>query len=326
MAGQVQNIPLARLVPWDNGGKGQPRKHFDQAALEQLADSIRGAGFIGSIVVRPIAGRQGYFEILGGHRRTRAAELAGLREVPATVKDLSDQQARLFVLLDNLNREDFLPWEEGEGYRELEAGGMTRAEVAAQAGRTVPFVAARVRLAEDLCELARQDYLAGAYGVGVLDILAALPNRVLSPVRCPRCKVVLAEGTQDCSACGQDLRGEWEVPAGNPQEVAARACRGSSTEAAAEQIEQVKAAYGLAAAPVQTSLGFDDVQLSQEAIQARTELERRLEKIGRLDRWLEDHAAALREYTPDQRQAVAAQVAAAVRVLQNVAAAVGAGA
>lgn len=303
----VVRIPLERLVPWQNGGKGQPRKHFDPAALQELADSMMAGGFIGSIAVRPLAGRPGYFEILAGHRRTKAAALAHLSEVPATVQDLDDQNARLFVLQDNLHRADFLPWEEGAGYAELVAGGLAVAAVAGRVGKSPSFVAGRIGIHEGAGETARRLYLQKELTLQALELVAALPNRALAPVACPRCKVVLPEGSLTCSSCGGDLSQVWRCEAGNPQSAAALLCRGKVNGAVAEIVERVKENYGLGEAPVQTSLGFDDVQISEEAVRVRTVLERKLGEVSALSDFFLKHLPALQEYTADQRAAVAAQ-------------------
>lgn len=105
-------LPLERLVP----GPAQPRTHFDEASLADLAASIRRQGVLEPVLVR----KQGdQFEIIAGERRCRAAKLAGLAEVPAVVREFSDQQARVVALLENLQREDLNPVEETEAILEL---------------------------------------------------------------------------------------------------------------------------------------------------------------------------------------------------------------
>lgn len=314
VAAAVILIPLARLVEWDNGGKGQPRQHFDAEALQELADSIRAGGFIGAITVRRAPARPGYFEILGGHRRTRAARLANLEAIPATVADLDDNGARAFVLKDNLHRADFLPWEEGAGYVELLAGGESVAAVAGKVGKSSAFVAGRAKLAEGIGEAARLAYLEKTLGVEALLLLADLPNRDLSPVRCPVCHKVNAEGTESCQSCGADLRAEFVFPAGNPQAAAVRLCKGASLAVAAEKVERVKETYGLGAAPVQTSLGLDDLQVTQDAVAVKSALERKLGEVAALSDWVGRNLEALRQYTPDQRRAARAQLQAARKV------------
>jgi hypothetical protein len=283
---------------------------------------MRTGGFIGSITVRQHATRRDYYEILAGHRRTRAARLAHLAAVPCTVVDLDDQAARWFVLQDNLQRSDFLPWEEGEGYRELVESGFEVAQVAGKAGKSPSFVAGRIKLAENLGDLARQEYLQKSYGVEVLHLLAELPDRDLCPVACPRCNKVNAEGTVTCLSCSTDLSGEFVFPSGNPQSAAARLCRGAAAAVAAEKVARVKDSYGLGEAPVQTSLGFDDLQISQDAVAVKSALERKLAEVSNLQEWVLRHLEDLQEYTPGQRAAVRAQCAAAIRVFEQVAAAV----
>lgn len=322
-ARQVILIPLDRLLEWNNGGKGQPRKHFDEEALQDLADSMRAGGYRGApITVRQVAARPGYFEILGGHRRTRAARLAGLPAVPAVVDNMDDEAARWFVLQDNLQRADFLPWEEGAGYAELLAGGASVAAVAGKVGKSVPFVSGRVKLAEGTGAAARQAYLEKAFGVEVLQLLAELPDRDLSPVRCPRCHKVNAEGIESCQSCGADLTAEFVFPSGNPQAVAVRLCKGASAVVAAEKIDRVKETYGLGAAPVQTSLGLDDLQVTQDAVAVKSALERKLGEVAAVSDWVTRHLDDLKQYTPDQRRAVRAQLQAARRVFDFIESAV----
>jgi ParB/RepB/Spo0J family partition protein len=318
-AAAVILIPLARLVEWDNGGKGQPRKHFDPAALQELADSMRAGGYQGApITVRRAPARPGYFEILGGHRRTRAARLANLESIPAVVESFDDAAARRFVLQDNLLRADFLPWEEGVGYAELLAGGESVAAVAGKAGKSPAYVSGRVKLAEGLGEAARQAYLDKALGVEVLLMLADLADHDLSPVRCPRCHKVNAEGTEACRSCGADLRNEFVFPAGNPQAAAVKLCKGVGAAVAAEKVERVKETYGLGAAPVQTSLGLDDLQVTQDAVAVKSALERKLGEVAALSDWVSKNLGALKQYTPDQRRAARAQLQAARRVFDHI--------
>ena len=94
---------------------GQPRKHFDDAALADLADSIREHGIIQPLTVRKLA--LGYYQIIAGERRWRAARLAGLTQVPAIVIEADDRKAMELALIENLQREDLNPIEEAEGYK-----------------------------------------------------------------------------------------------------------------------------------------------------------------------------------------------------------------
>ena len=321
MPEQIRQLPLTQVLPWDNAGRGQPRKHFDPQALQDLADSIRTGGFIGSITVRPFPGRPGYFETLAGHRRTRAAALAGLVAIPATVQDLDDDAARWFVLQDNLQRSDFLPWEEGEGYAELVEAGSSVAAVAARVGKSPGYVAGRVAIHTGAGEKARRMFLRKDLTLQALELLAALPDRPMAPVQCPRCKVVAPEGSQVCPACIADLSQVWTCDSGNPQDVACDFLRGKQNGAVPEIIARVKESYGLGERPVQCSMGFDSVQISEEAIAVRTELERKLSDLAAAGDYFLKNADKLQEYTPDQRRAVGDQCEAAVKWLRYIQAA-----
>jgi len=107
------SLPLARLQP----GRYQPRTRMDEAALQELAASIRQHGLMQPIVVRPIG--EGRHEIIAGERRFRAARIAGLDEVPVIVREVSDQNALAMALIENIQREDLNPLEEAQAIRRL---------------------------------------------------------------------------------------------------------------------------------------------------------------------------------------------------------------
>ena len=120
---------------------GQPRKHFD----DDLADSIREHGIIQPLTVRKLA--SGYYQIIAGERRWRAARLAGLTQVPAIVIEADDRKAMELALIENLQREDLNPIEEAEGYKTLiETYHMTQEDAAATVGKSRPAVANAMRL------------------------------------------------------------------------------------------------------------------------------------------------------------------------------------
>jgi ParB family chromosome partitioning protein len=107
----------------------QPRRHFDEAALSELADSIAARGVIQPVIVRPLAG--GRYQLVAGERRWRAAQRAQLHEIPALVRDLSDRDVMALALIENLQREDLNPVEEARAYHRLaEQEGLTQAEIA----------------------------------------------------------------------------------------------------------------------------------------------------------------------------------------------------
>ena len=107
----------------------QPRKQFDPEALSDLADSIRQHGIIQPLTVRKL--QSGYYQIIAGERRWRAARMAGLTQVPVVVIEADDRKAMELAMIENLQREDLNPMEEAEGYRVLmEQYGMTQEETA----------------------------------------------------------------------------------------------------------------------------------------------------------------------------------------------------
>ncbi|WP_322202334.1 ParB/RepB/Spo0J family partition protein [Acutalibacter intestini] len=125
--------------------RDQPRKEFDPAALSELAESIAQHGVLQPILLRPMV--SGGYRIVAGERRWRAARMAGLSEVPAVVREMSDGEEMLFALIENLQREDLSPLEEARGYQQLiEAQGFTQEKAAEAVGKSRPAVANALRL------------------------------------------------------------------------------------------------------------------------------------------------------------------------------------
>lgn len=140
-ASSAVKLKLTDIEP----NKGQPRKHFDETALSELAQSIEKHGVIQPLLVRPLSA--GGYQLVAGERRWRAARIAGLTEVPVVIRDLSDEDAMALSLIENLQREDLDPIEEAEGYRTLmETFGITQEEAAARVGKSRPAVANLMRL------------------------------------------------------------------------------------------------------------------------------------------------------------------------------------
>ncbi|MBQ1555551.1 MAG: ParB/RepB/Spo0J family partition protein [Clostridia bacterium] len=136
-------LHISELEP----NRDQPRKEFDAAALAELADSIAAVGVIQPLIVRPMVG--GGYQIVAGERRWRAAQSAGLTEVPVIIRELSDKEVDEIALIENLQREDLNPVEEAEGYRHLmNEYGMTQEQVASRVGKSRPSIANSVRLLE----------------------------------------------------------------------------------------------------------------------------------------------------------------------------------
>ena len=123
----------------------QPRKEFNEGALTELSKSIEKNGIIQPILVRPKAG--GSYQIVAGERRWRAARMAGLTEIPVVIREMSDEEAAVFALIENLQREDLNPVEEAEGIRSLiEEFGMTQEEAADRVGKSRTAVTNTLRL------------------------------------------------------------------------------------------------------------------------------------------------------------------------------------
>ena len=140
-AGSLSTLSISRIQP----GMKQPRKKFDAEAIAELADSIREHGLIQPITVRRLA--SGYYQIIAGERRWRAAKEAGLTEVPVNIIEADDKKVMELGLIENLQREDLNPMEEANGYKVLmEEHGMTQEEVAQRMGKSRPAVANALRL------------------------------------------------------------------------------------------------------------------------------------------------------------------------------------
>ena len=134
-------VPLSKVEPRED----QPRQYFDPQALDDLAESIRQYGLIQPITVRKLD--NGYYQIIAGERRWRAARLAELDEVPVRVLEADDRRTAELALVENLQREDLNPIEEAKGYRSLMRDyGLTQEETARSVGRSRPAVANSLRL------------------------------------------------------------------------------------------------------------------------------------------------------------------------------------
>ena len=125
--------------------RNQPRKNFNEKALEELAKSIEQNGIIQPILVRPMS--DGSYQLIAGERRWRAARMAGLHEVPVTIREMTDEEASVFALIENLQREDLNPVEEAEGLKSLiETYGFTQEEAADKVGKSRTAVTNTLRL------------------------------------------------------------------------------------------------------------------------------------------------------------------------------------
>jgi ParB family chromosome partitioning protein len=161
----------------------QPRKNFDPASLQELADSIREQGIIQPLIVRS---RSDHFELIAGERRWRAAQLLGLKQVPVLVRDADDPAVLELALIENLQREDLNPLEEAQGYAELtERFQLRQEDVASRVGKSRAAVANALRLLK--LDPQVQTYLRnGQLSVGHAKVILALedsPRQVLAAER-----------------------------------------------------------------------------------------------------------------------------------------------
>lgn len=133
-------LPLSKIKP----NKGQPRKNFDEEALNELADSIAQNGVLQPILVRK---KGQMYEIVAGERRYQASKRAGLDEIPVVIKDISDEDVFKLALIENLQRSDLDPIEEAQGYKTLiNKTGMTQAELGKAVSKSRPAIANALRL------------------------------------------------------------------------------------------------------------------------------------------------------------------------------------
>ncbi|HHW98366.1 MAG TPA: ParB/RepB/Spo0J family partition protein [Firmicutes bacterium] len=166
-AKSTATVPLRLIDP----NPYQPRRQFDQETLEELAQSIKLHGILQPIIVRQ-KGRR--YQLLAGERRCRAAELAGLVEIPALVKELSDREMMELSIVENLQREDLNPLDEALGYDQLvKQLGLTQEEVAQRVGRSRPHVANMLRLLQlpqSLQELVSRETISAGHARALLAI------------------------------------------------------------------------------------------------------------------------------------------------------------
>lgn len=169
-AAPIRTLSLGELTP----NRYQPRSDFDDAGLEELAESIRSQGVVQPIVVTP-GSSDGRFTIIAGERRWRAARRAGLQEVPVVVRELeSDRQLLEMALVENLQRSDLNPVEEGEAYRSLrDSFGLSQEEIARQVGKARSTISNSVRLLslpEEIQDMLRDGRLAAGLARPLLSI------------------------------------------------------------------------------------------------------------------------------------------------------------
>jgi len=163
-------LPLQRIEPRED----QPRAIFEQESIDELTDSIREHGVLSPLMVRSVG--EGFYQIIAGERRWRAARLAGLAEVPARIVVADDQQALEIAMVENLQREDLSPIEEARGYRALmEEFGMTQEAIAQRVSKSRPAIANSLRLLSLPAELTEL-VLRGSLSAGSARALLSLKS------------------------------------------------------------------------------------------------------------------------------------------------------
>jgi ParB family chromosome partitioning protein len=161
-----------RALPIDlvQRNPGQPRKHFDEGELTELANSIRTHGVLQPILVRPIPG--GKYEIVAGERRWRAAQRAGLHSIPAVIRELNEVEVLEIAIVENVQRTDLNPIEEAQGFQALiDRFGRTQEEIAEAVGKSRPHIANMLRLLklpDDLQEMVRDGRLSSGHARAIL--------------------------------------------------------------------------------------------------------------------------------------------------------------
>ena len=192
-----RTLPIYKVEP----NPGQPRQDFDEEELQALADSIAEHGIIQPLTVRDMD--NGYYQIIAGERRWRAARIAGLSEVPVVVMEADDRKAMELALIENLQRQDLNPVEEALGYRCLmEDFGLTQEEAAQRVGRSRPAVANSLRLL-GLCPEVLERLRHG-------DITAGHARAILT-IKSPKKQI---EAAQKIAALGLSVR-QAELLCGN---------------------------------------------------------------------------------------------------------------
>lgn len=166
--GRVLNVPVECLKPSPH----QPRRHFDEEELTALSESIAQKGVLQPLVVRPINPTLGTYEIIAGERRWRAAQLAGLAELPAIARELGDREVLEVALIENIQREDLSPLEEADAYcRLIEAHGHTQENVAQAVGKSRSHIANTMRLLglpEDVLQFLRNGQISAGHARALL--------------------------------------------------------------------------------------------------------------------------------------------------------------
>ena len=194
--GQSEGVPGVRMMKTSllQAGTGQPRRQFDPESLQTLADSIRRHGVMQPIMVRPI---ENGFEIVAGERRFRAAQMAGLETVPVIARELSDQEAMVLALVENIQRAELNPAEQSRGIsRLIKEFGMTHEQTAAHVGMSRAAVTNLLRLlslSPPVLNMLEQGRLGAAHARALLSLPPALQQAAAREIVAKRLSARAAE-------------------------------------------------------------------------------------------------------------------------------------
>jgi ParB family chromosome partitioning protein len=259
-----RKVPIEFIKP----NPRNPRRSFSEVELKELGDSIKQHGVIQPIVVRAVKGAQDRYEIIAGERRWRAAQLAGLHDVPIVPVDVSDSDALELAIIENVQREDLNPMEEAQGYHAL-AGEFKRSqdEIAKTVGKSRSHVANMMRLTKLPAEV--QAYIAqGQLSAGHARALIGVPDPLAAAKR------IVEEGLNVRQT--EALAHEEGVPERKPQ----KARGGKSKDPDTVDLEKrVSDALGLKVTVNHRDPG-GSVQVSYRNLDQLDEVVRRLEKGG----------------------------------------------
>ena len=204
----VTRLPLQKIEP----NPDQPRRTFDEEELAALAESIREHGIIQPLAVRD---RGGYYQIIAGERRWRAARLAGLDEVPVMIVDADDRTVMELALVENLQRQDLNPMEEAEGYRSLmEDYGLTQEQAAQRVGKSRPAVANALRLLvlpEEVAQMVVEGTLSAGHARAVLSLPDARTQKAAAQRIC-----ALRLSVRQAEAMCRQMGKKKEAPEASP--------------------------------------------------------------------------------------------------------------
>jgi ParB family chromosome partitioning protein len=221
--GGLALLPVSEIEPHPD----QPRRHFDEDALEELARSIAARGVLQPVVVRPVGPNR--YQLVAGERRWRAAQRARIHEIPAIVRQLDDREVTALALIENLQREDLNPVEEARAYQRLsEQDGLTQQEIATFVDKSRSHVANLMRLLslpEEVLDMVQRDELS----MGHARALATLPDPL------PMARQVVAKGLSVREAERMAKR------AGRPETAAPRRARAERAPGADADIAAVQA-------------------------------------------------------------------------------------